>query len=67
MLLEMVTPPGSRGHQQRVVRGLLGRQPLREPPSHWRDCHSDAPPLPLVGVSIGMERARQQNDSLADG
>ena len=25
------------------------------------------PPLPLVGVSIGMERRCQQNDSLADG
>ena len=25
------------------------------------------PPLPLVGVSIGMERGRQQNDSLAAG
>ena len=25
------------------------------------------PPLTLVGVSIAMERGRQQNDSLADG
>ena len=25
------------------------------------------PPLTSVGVSIGMERERQQNDSLADG
>ena len=25
------------------------------------------PPLPLVGVSIGMERGCQYNDSLADG
>ena len=25
------------------------------------------PPLPLVGVSIAMERERPQNDSLADG
>ena len=25
------------------------------------------PPLPLVGVSIAMERDRQQNDSLANG
>ena len=25
------------------------------------------PPLPLVGVSIVVERERQQNDSLADG
>ena len=25
------------------------------------------PPLPLLGVSIVMERERQQNDSLADG
>ena len=25
------------------------------------------PPPPLVGVSIWMERERQQNDSLADG
>ena len=28
--------------------------------------HSAAPPPPLVGVSIGMERERQQNDSLCD-
>ena len=34
-----------------------GRLPFRSPP-----------PLPLVGVSIGMERGRQQNDrTLADG
>ena len=25
------------------------------------------PPLPLVGVSIAMEREREQNDSLVDG
>ena len=25
------------------------------------------PPPPLVGVSVAMERERQQNDSLADG
>ena len=25
------------------------------------------PPLPLLGVSIGMERGCQQNDSIADG
>ena len=25
------------------------------------------PPLPLVGVSIAIERERHQNDSLADG
>ena len=25
------------------------------------------PPLPLVGLSIAMERERQQNDSLANG
>ena len=25
------------------------------------------PPLPIVGVSIGMERERQQNDSLVNG
>ena len=25
------------------------------------------PPLPMVGVSIVMEREREQNDSLADG
>ena len=24
------------------------------------------PPLPLVGVSIGLQKGRQQNDSLAD-
>ena len=32
------------------------------------DCHSAAPPLPLVGVSIWMKRGCQQNDrTLADG
>ena len=25
------------------------------------------PPLPLAGFSIGMQKGRQQNDSLADG
>ena len=40
-------------------------------PSRRRDCHS-APPtpphtLPVAGVSIGMWRGRQQNDSLTDG
>ena len=34
--------------------------------SRRRDCHS-APPLPLVGFSIGIERGRPQNDSLAAG
>ena len=32
-----------------------------------RDCHCAAPPLTSVGISIGMERGCQQNDSLADG
>ena len=41
---------------------------LPAPASRRRDCHSAAPhPLPLLGVSIGMERGCQQNDSLADG
>ena len=36
--------------------------------SRRRDCHSAArPPLPVVGVSIVMERERQQNDSLVNG
>ena len=35
--------------------------------SRRRDCHSAAPPLLSVGVSIGMERGCQQNDNLADG
>ena len=35
--------------------------------SRRRDCHSAAPPPPLVGVSIWMERGCQSNDSLADG
>ena len=35
--------------------------------SRRRDCHSAAPSLPSVGVSIRMERERQQNDSLANG
>ena len=30
--------------------------------SRQRDCQSVPPPLPLVGVSIGMWRGRQQND-----
>ena len=33
--------------------------------SHWRDCHSAAPPSILSGVSIRMER--EPNDSLANG
>ena len=36
--------------------------------SRRRDCPSAAPPLStLVGVSTGLERECQQNDSLADG
>ena len=36
--------------------------------SRRRDCHAVAPPaLPLVAVLTGMERERQQNDSLANG
>ena len=35
--------------------------------SRRRDCRSAAPPSPLVGVSVVMERGCQQNDSLADG
>ena len=35
--------------------------------SRRRDCHSAAPPLPFAGVSIVMERERQQNDSLVNG
>ena len=34
--------------------------------SRRRDCHSAAPPLPLLGVSIETMRECQQNDSLAD-
>ena len=34
---------------------------------HGQDCHSAAPPLPLVDFSIGIERGRQQNDSLVRG
>ena len=37
------------------------------PPSRRRDCHSAAPPLHLVGVSIVMERRCQQKDSLVRG
>ena len=40
----------------------------RAQPSRRREfCHSAAPPLPLVGASIAMERERQLNDSLANG
>ena len=35
--------------------------------SRRRDCHSAAPPSPSVRCCIGVERGRQQNDSLADG
>ena len=35
-----------------------------EPPAAGSPLH---PPLPLVGVSIVVERERQQNDSLIDG
>ena len=44
-----------------VVFGVRGGRSRR------RDCYSAAPPLHLVGVSIGMERGCQQNDSLANG
>ena len=43
------------------VRGSKGAASRR------RDCHSAAPPLPLVGVSIGNGRGCQQNDCLAHG
>ena len=39
----------------------------RPTPSRRRECHFAAPPLPSAGVSIGMEREGQQNDSIADG
>ena len=36
--------------------------------SHRRDCHPAASHSTFsIGVSIGMERERQQNDSLANG
>ena len=35
--------------------------------SRRRDCHSAPSPLPLVGVSIWIQRGCHQNDSLADG
>ena len=35
--------------------------------SRRRVCHLMAPPVPLLGVSIGKNRGCQQNDSLADG
>ena len=51
-------PASADGQQLDVIRpkceALPGRQLL---PSRRRDCHSAAPPsLPLVGVSIWMER-----------
>ena len=51
----------------RLVVGLFELKPTFTVPSRRRECHSAAPPLPLVGVSIVMERGCQQNDSLADG
>ena len=35
--------------------------------SRRRDCHLMAPPVSLVGVSIGINRGCHQNDSLAGG
>ena len=35
--------------------------------SRRRGCHLMAPPLPLVGVSIWINRGCHENDSLADG
>ena len=46
-------------------RTLSGRCPPRLQVSRRRDCHSAAPPLPLVGVSIWMESGCHFNDSLA--
>ena len=51
-------------HLERAVLAHR-RSPLE--PSRRRDCHSAAPPLPLVGVPIAMEMGCQSNDSLADG
>ena len=43
-----------------LLEPLLRRRGLGKDKSRWRDCHSAAPsPLPLVGVSIVMERERQ--------
>ena len=50
-------------------------RPADEPPGHGRPDLAVGetsvillhPPLPLVGISIGMEREHRQNDGLADG
>ena len=65
---------GARGHHTSgtATVGIGTTRPSHTPcvraaSSRRRDCHSDAPPLPLVDVSTGMDRERQQNDSLANG
>ena len=65
-------PPEGLAGRQAEAQTELRRRNVQRPPARLagrrRDCHSAAPPLPLVGVSIGMERVCQQNDrSLADG
>ena len=65
-----MTDPSQLG-DPRIKRMPIGtgvtNYPKEGETSRRRDCHSAAPPLPLVGVSIGMNRGCRQNDSLADG
>ena len=58
-------PHGSvrRGRRRRYPRGL---GPLSADGAFPQTVILLHPPLPVLGVSIVMERERQQNDSLAD-
>ena len=57
----------------RVAAGAAGADARRAARGWSTSCLADGEtfilmhPLPLVGVSIGMERGCQQNDSLANG
>ena len=68
------TEPGYVLLVRRVLFGMFSLHFGRSAPRH-RPCGVAVgetvillqPPLPLVGVSMAMERERQQNDSLANG
>ena len=72
-LLEQSFPEGL-AHCNASTAGSLSRPLLAFPnfargggSSRRRDCHLMAPPVPLSGVSIAINRGCHQNDSLADG
>ena len=73
LLKRLLNEEGAPCLQNTAVRISWPAQQRRQ--THWQGCssrrrrrHSAAPPLPLAGVSIRMERGCQQNDrTLADG